>query len=238
LPALEAALDFIRLLRLADVIMLGDVVGYGPHPAECVERLADARFRCIKGNHDYACALEAGELPMHPIAMSRDARWVADWTAKRLSADHRSWLRAQPTSLEGEGWLAVHGSPIDPNRFNGYVYEMTYERNLDELQAMGIRTCFHGHTHVQGVYARARGKLDAFYTADAQALDKYLHALVCPGSIGQPRNGMPGAQLAVYDRESHVVQFYSLAYAMDHAIADMERHGFPGALVARLRSAT
>jgi predicted phosphodiesterase len=238
LPALEAALDFIGLLGLDDVIVLGDVVGYGPHPVECIERLADSPFQYIKGNHDYACSLEADEAPAHPVAMSRDARWVADWTAKRLSAEHRRWLRELPASLQRDGWLAVHGSPVDPNRFNGYVYEMTYERNLDELHSLGLRTCFHGHTHVRGVYARVRGRLDAFYTADSQPLEKYLHALVCPGSVGQPRNGMPGAQLAVYDRESRLVQFYSIAYAIDRTIQDMERQGFPDALVDRLRNAT
>ncbi|HVO47668.1 MAG TPA: metallophosphoesterase family protein [Steroidobacteraceae bacterium] len=237
LPALDAALDFVRTLGLNEVVMLGDVVGYGPHPTQCIERLAETPIRCIKGNHDYACALERGEQPALPIAMSRDARWVADWTAARMSAKHRDWLRQQPTQLDGEGWLAVHGAPIDPNRFNGYVYEMTYERNLDELQRLGVRVCFHGHTHVRGVYGRVRGRVDAFYTADSQALDKYQHALVCPGSIGQPRNGMPGAQLAIYDSESHLVHFYSIAYDMDRTITDMQREGFPEALISRLRSA-
>jgi predicted phosphodiesterase len=115
---------------------------------------------------------------------------------------------------------------------------MTYERNLDELHSLALRTCFHGHTHVRGVYARVRAKPDAFYTADSQPLEKYLHALVCPGSVGQPRNGMPGAQLAVYDRESRLVQFYSIAYPLDRTIEDMKRHGFPDALVDRLRNAT
>jgi predicted phosphodiesterase len=238
LPALEAALDFVELLGIEDVVMLGDVVGYGPHPVECIERLANSPFQCIKGNHDYACSLEPGEQPVHPIAMSRDARWVVEWTAQRLNPEHRQWLRELPNAIERDGWLAVHGSPVDPNHFNGYVYEMTYERNLDELRSLGLRTCFHGHTHVRGVYARIRGKLDAFYTDDAQPLDKYLHALVCPGSIGQPRNGMPGAQLAVYDRDSRVVQFYSIAYAMERTIRDMQRHDFPSPLVARLETAT
>lgn len=238
LPALDAALDFVRMLGLNDVVVLGDVVGYGPHPVECIERLAETQFACLKGNHDYACSLEAGEAPAYPVAMSRDARWAVEWTAKRLTAEHRRWLRELPTSLQRNGWLAVHGAPIDPNRFNGYVYEMTYERNLDELHELALRTCFHGHTHVRGVYARARGKPDAFYAADSLPLEKYLHALVCPGSVGQPRNGMPGAQLAVYDRESRVVQFYSIAYPMDRTIADMQRHGFPNALVDRLQTAT
>jgi predicted phosphodiesterase len=238
LPALDAALEFIEFLGVPEVVVLGDVVGYGPHPAECVERLAATSFRCIKGNHDYACALTGSEEPSHPVAMSRDARWVADWTAARLSDAHRRWLRELPTALEGEGWLAVHGSPIDPNRFNGYVYEMTYERNLDELHRLGLKLCFHGHTHVRGVFARVRGRADAFYAAELQALHRYAHALVCPGSIGQPRNGMPGAQLAVYDRGSCVIQFYSIAYAMERTIADMQRHGFPSALSQRLRSAT
>jgi predicted phosphodiesterase len=231
LPALEAALAFLDREGIRDGLVLGDFVGYGPHPVECVERLRDGGtgLALLRGNHDHAAATGLCEQ-----GFGNSARWCVEWSMARLDEGHKAWLLSLPAFLEGEGWLAVHGAPVDPTFFNAYVYQMTYAQNLDVLQRRGIALCFHGHTHMQGVYARdARGG-DALLREKTVSLAGFRHCLVCPGSVGQPRNRESGAQLAVLDWESRELRFFTLPYDVESTVRDMEQAGFPSGLSKRL----
>jgi len=231
LPALEAALEFLARENIRDGIILGDIVGYGPHPVECVERLQDARLGLglLRGNHDHAAATGiCGQ------GFGASARWCIEWTIPRLAEAHKAWLLALPVFAEGEGWLAVHGAPVDPTFFNAYVYQMTYAQNLDVLAERGIAVCFHGHTHMPGVYTRNKAGIDGFVGERQVSLADWRHCLVCPGSVGQPRNREAGAQLAVLDRDTRQLRFFNLPYAVDGVLKDMEQAGFPQGLTRRL----
>lgn len=229
LPALEAVLCFLKEHNVTKGIVLGDIVGYGPHPGECIERLQESGFTVLKGNHDLAASVcRVGD------GFSRYARWAMEWTIPLLTEAHRRWLESLPPMLDGDGWIAVHGSPLDPSYLNAYVYQMTYEDNLDLLQRRKIHTCFHGHTHVPGVYARIPDTRDRHVTDPAQALGTYTHCLVCPGSVGQPRQGDQGAQLALYDIGTKTATFHHVKYDIERTVQDMRRNDFPDTLIARL----
>lgn len=231
LPALEAALAFLEKEDIHQGIILGDIVGYGPHPVECIERLQDGKLdlAAIRGNHDHAAA--TGLIGQ---GFGSTARWVIEWTIPRLNEEHKAWLLELPLFLAGEEWLAVHGAPVDPGFFNAYVYHMTYAQNLDVLEQREIRYCFHGHTHMQGVYVRKPPLEDALVQETCVALADVRHCLICPGSIGQPRNREAGAQLAVLDWESRQIKFFNLPYALEKTVQDMEQAGFPPGLSKRL----
>ncbi len=227
LPALEVVLDFLEQKGIEQGIVLGDIVGYGPHPAACIERVqAMKNFFIIKGNHDHALA--TGHLRK---GLSKTARWALDWSLNRVSDEQKKWLLELPPVLHNQDWLALHGAPVDPTFFNAYVYEMSYENNLNVLQKKAIPLCFHGHTHLPGVYGRIRENYDVHKTTENIALDQFAHVLLCPGSIGQPRNKQAGAQFAIYDQEQKTVQFYCLAYNQQKTIQDMQAAKFPGFLI-------
>lgn len=230
-PALEAALAFLEKENIRDGIVLGDILGYGPHPVECIERLQDDKLglALLRGNHDHAAA--TGWIGQ---SFGKTSRWCIEWAIPRLSEAHRAWLLALPTSLEEEGWLAVHGAPVDPTFFNAYVYSMTYSQNLDVLEQRGIALCFHGHTHIPGVYARNPVGEDRLVQGKQLALGDYRHCLICPGSVGQPRNREPGAQLAILDWQTRQLTFINLPYALENTVRDMEQAGFPPGLCNRL----
>ena len=229
LPALEAVLCFLKEHNVTKGIVLGDVVGYGPHPGECIERLQEAGFTVLKGNHDLAASVcRVGD------GFSRYARWAMEWTIPKLTDAHRRWLEDLSPVLEGDGWIAVHGSPLDPSYLNAYVYQMTYEDNLDLLQRRKLHTCFHGHTHVPGVYARIPDAPDRHVTDSAQKLGAYAYCLACPGSVGQPRQGDQGAQLALYDVGAQTLTFHQVKYDIERTVQDMRRNDFPDALISRL----
>lgn len=234
LPALEAVLNFLHQENIDQGIVIGDTVGYGPHPAACIERLQNSSFEVMKGNHDHAAV--SGDIRR---GMSSTASWCIEWTIPQLSAEHRQWLDALPLELSGttetaQHWLAVHGAPIDPQYFYGYVYEMTYENNLDALEQRKIDWCFHGHAHVQGIYARKKNAPDRFYKGTQHNLQAYRHSLICPGAVGQPRDGNKGAQFAILDQHNQSISFHTLPYSLETTLNAMKSHAFPESLITRL----
>ncbi len=237
LPALEAVLAYLEAHHITQGMVLGDTVGYGPHPVECIDLLQKTKLTVIKGNHDHAAATGDSNR-----GMSKIAKWCIEWTIPRLSAAQRQWLNDLPLELNsatesGKKWQAMHGAPIDPNYFYAYVYQMTYEQNLNVLAERGIDLCFHGHSHVQGMYVRDSLGRDSFIKPhDATIrLDDYKQALICSGAIGQPRDGSVGAQFALYNQHSNELEFILVDYQMDKTIQDMQTLNFPETLWDRLK---
>lgn len=205
--ALECVLNYLDAHDITQGIVLGDIVGYNAEPSECIEQLQKTDLYIIKGNHDHAVAINDT-----PIGFSHTAKTAIHWTVEHLSREHRDWLKDLPVFEETEEWFAVHGAPMDPAFFYGYVYNMTYEDNLTYMQENNIRLCFHGHSHMAGVFARAKNGLDQHITTKKVSLSSYTQILLCPGSVGQPREGCTDAQFAIYDREQQEVTFLALPY--------------------------
>jgi predicted phosphodiesterase len=227
--ALTAVLDYLSDHDIVSGIMLGDYVGYGPHPEECLTCLRGLEgFSFILGNHDNVL------LGTEPEFFSRMARWSADWSRDRVSADAISWLGQLPPVIHGNNWMAVHGAPVDATYFNAYVYDRTYERNLTKLEELGVHLCFHGHTHIQGLYGRNPFGIDHHSTSESSDLQQYGRVLVCPGSLGQPRGGSREAEFAILDRETCGITFHKLEYPIEKTVRDMRNYDFPPELIARL----
>ena len=229
-PALEAVLNFYQQQNITQGIVLGDIVGYGPDPIECIERLKNTDFTLIKGNHDHGVAIHNTER-----GFSNNAKAVINWTVQQLNAQDKNWLNNLPSIITQEHWMAVHGAPIDPAFFYGYVYIMTAKDNLDYLQKNNIPLCFHGHSHTPGIYSRDKRGIEQHITnQETVALTPYTQALVCPGSVGQPRNKNPDAQCAIYDTKRHEIRFFSVAYQVEPVIQRMQHYNFPSQLWERL----
>ncbi len=229
-PALKAVLDFLDQRQITAAIVLGDIVGYGPHPVECINLVkARPEFHVLKGNHDHGAA--AG---FFGRGFSSVARWVLEWTAGVIDDGAQEWLSQLSLYLDGPDWYAVHGAPVDKTFFNAYVYEMTYRDNLDYLRDRGIKFCFHGHTHMQGTY-RLNGDDYLHSTEKIQDVSGAQHWLICPGAVGQPRTGGGGAQFALFNIDGAELSFHSVPYDAARTIQAMERSGFPISLMDRLR---
>lgn len=228
LPALQAVINELEKQNVDSGIILGDVIGYGPHPEECINLLKQKHFTVVKGNHDHAIAtgVFAG-------GFSATGRFVAEWSSGVISEENKQWLDHLPPYLRHNNWLAVHGSPMDKTFFNGYVYKMTAADNLDNLQQREIDICFHGHSHVQGVFYRAK-KQDGFSNDREQQLTAYDQCLVCPGSVGQPRSNIAGAEFAIYDTKTSAISFFRIDYDLEKTMADMSNYNFPSQLIERL----
>lgn len=222
LRALTAVLADMAKLGLEQAIVLGDVVGYGPDPAACVEMLEQRGFQIIRGNHDEAAG--TGKIM---AGSSRAAAWSIPWTREQLSDSQREWLSDLPLYLRSDDFLAVHGAPVDPTFMNAYVYAMTSDANLDYLQKQRIRLCFHGHTHVPGCWYRDQGGVTRFSKDRSQLHSSASTLLVCPGSVGQSRDGSDAASYLVYDGAIRSFEWRQINYDIDGLRRDMSDLGFP-----------
>ncbi len=231
LPALEAVLDAAQSAGVDSYIFLGDAVGYGPWPGECVARLAELpRAACVRGNHDHAIATGSIHAGMNSLA-----RRAATWTIEQLGAAEREWLASLPLEHRAENWLAVHGAPKDPNRFLAYVYELTYEENLQHVAGMELSICFYGHTHVPFVHERsAAGAIRKLRAPSGWTLGERQVALVNPGAVGQPRDGDRRAAFALWDRRAGSIDFHRVPYRIEDTLQAIRARGLPEELASRI----
>jgi diadenosine tetraphosphatase ApaH/serine/threonine PP2A family protein phosphatase len=224
LNALDAVLSIIP--SVDEVWQLGDVVGYGPDPDGVVARLREVGAIGVRGNHD-AAALGGPEIDSFNV----DARLAMEWTRSVIGADTLTWLRALPERLQREDFTLVHGSPRDP--LWEYVTSTPVARA--GLAAMSTRSGLHGHTHIPIAYIEDDGRLETMSPgAGSRITFEGRRVMLNPGSVGQPRDGIPTASWLLLDTEAGAATWERTAYDISAVQAAMVTRGLPERLVARL----
>jgi diadenosine tetraphosphatase ApaH/serine/threonine PP2A family protein phosphatase len=224
LAALDAVLAAVP--SVDEVWQLGDIVGYGPEPDEVVARLRDIGALGVRGNHD-AAAVGGLEIDSFNV----DARRAMEWTRTAIAADTRSWLAALPERMEREGFTLVHGSPRDP------IWEYVTSTPVARagIAAMETPSGLHGHTHVPIAYLEDDGQLETMSPGAGSTVAFGAHrVLLNPGSVGQPRDGIPTASWLVLDTAAGTATWNRTAYDVGAVQRAMEAVGLPERLVARL----
>ena len=227
-PALQTVLDELKSENINRILCLGDIVGYGPHPTECIDLLCEAGVVCIRGNHDHMVGNGIPVPSMHGSGLL-----AAQWTISHIDQEHRSWLSSLPLQLRHTPWMAVHGAPQDPTFFNAYVYDRTAESNLNWMKEHDFKFCLHGHSHLQGCFTLKHGQAKrSSYTAEENRLERIT--LICPGSVGQPRGGSTDAEYAIIYPKSFRLVMRRCTYDIAATVRDMTRHQLPDQLIQRL----
>lgn len=220
LEALDAVLE--ALPQVDRVVVLGDIVGYGPDPNGVIARLRSIGARAVRGNHDQAM-LEPSTLEWFNPHAAASARW----TREVLTPQSLRYLAGLPSHGRVGRHRAVHGSPNKP-----YIWEYI----LDDLQALeilvklGRRWCFFGHTHLPRIFTEEGEQIPAI----GDWLSVPTSALINPGSVGQPRDGNPQASYAVADLDAEAVQFHRVAYDIESTQAKIREAGLPEIEAVRL----
>jgi putative phosphoesterase len=224
LPALEAMLAAIGEV---DVVWhLGDVVGYGPHPDEVVDRLRELDAIGVRGNHD-AAVLGGLEIEW----FNPEARRAIEWTDRRIGPATRAWLEALPEQLVLAEMTLVHGSARSP--IEEYVTSGISARASFEL--LTTPYLLHGHTHVPVAWRMDGDRIEALGPSHGSelALDE-RPLLLNPGSVGQPRDGDPRASALVLDMEARRALWLRADYPVASVQAAIRAAGLPRPLADRL----
>lgn len=215
LEALQTALDHIGTLDVDEIVCLGDVVGYGPNPNECIELVTMHCSHTVKGNHDQA----AVDL-MQTVYMNRLAREAAMWTNKQLIRGAKEFLEKLPSKVSIKNAMLVHASPFEPEEWHYIMTNLDADLAFDHFDTP---VCFIGHTHRAGQFvSRRNGNHD---------IEKRI---INVGSIGQPRDKNPKLSFGVFDTDTLAYENVRISYPIQKTVDKMHIAGLPSDLAERL----
>ena len=223
LVALDAVLSHFGSVDA--IWQLGDVVGYGPDPDGVVARLGEVGAAGVRGNHD-AAAVGGSEIEW----FNPDARAAIEWTRDRISSKTKTWLQALPERLVETDYTLVHGSPREP------LWEYITSSPVARANLGFIETRFglHGHTHLPIAWAEEDGRIVSIGPSDGSTLELSGRLLLNPGSVGQPRDGIPDSSYMLIDTERDLVSWHRVPYDIEAVQAAMQQARLPSRLVQRL----
>jgi predicted phosphodiesterase len=209
---------------------LGDLVGYGPDPNQCIEQLKEYDHLCVAGNHDWA-ALDRLDL----AEFNAEAQQSARWTQEQLTPANRAFLENLPTTLIEKGFTLVHGSPRQPV-WEYVLYPSVAAPNFDHF---GTPYCLVGHTHVPVVFELVDQEFGEYCELIQPRLDSPIpleerRIILNPGSVGQPRDSNPLASFAVLDLDHLTIEYRRVPYPIAETQRLMTRAGLPERLITRL----
>lgn len=226
LEALTAVLSEIDKLHVDTILCLGDVVGYGPNPNECVELVRERAAVCLIGNHDEA---SLGRVDLE--FFNYIAREAIEWTMRELNQESSAYLRSLPYTHEFENVLIVHASPDEPRRWN---YIISLEDAEQSFAAFEQQMCFIGHSHTPWVIdlpPSGRMQVRQEYPTSFEDRHRYL---INVGSVGQPRDRNPFAAFGILDTQKKEYALKRTAYEVAKTQKKIRAQGLPSFLADRL----
>jgi len=226
------ALDTVLRDAPADLPIwcLGDIVGYGPNPNECIERLRSHDLQCIVGNHDWAVMSKVDVEEFNP-----DAQLSVLWTQEQLTPANMAYLESLPLSLVHGPFTLVHGSPREP------IWEYILYPPIARLNFahFGTPYCFVGHTHVPCLFrVWSEGEeqiceMERLPEGGPWPLGEG-RLIINPGSVGQPRDGDARASYVILDTEALTIEHHRVAYDIEHTQELMRQASLPQRNIMRL----
>jgi predicted phosphodiesterase len=224
LEALQVVLADAKEQQCSHYACVGDVVGYGANPRECLDIIRASGMPVVKGNHDEYCSTDDPLEGFNPHASA-----AVEWTRKQLSDADRKWLQDLKYIRLVASFSMVHATLDGPQRW-GYVFDKLQAAASFTYQNTGV--CFFGHTHVPVAFIRdnyVRGGTYSKFRVESGR--KYF---VNVGSVGQPRDGNPKAGYVVYNMVEGTIELRRLDYDIPKAQEKIRAAGLPERLAERL----
>lgn len=229
LEALDATLARYEKEDVHDFIFCGDLIGYGPDPEACVQKILALPLRaCVPGNHDAVFAQ-----PEMEKLFNGDARAALDSTKQMLSQKSIRALTDLPTIVRTPEFTVVHGTPADPIK-EYFIRRCQFQSNYPLWEGP---ICFVGHTHLPFFM---EGTADTCRVGVNQSEDVTIPLLpekryvINPGAVGKPRDHNTHASFGIWDTEAHTFRFLREPYDMSTTLRKMEEQGLPSFLISSL----
>jgi diadenosine tetraphosphatase ApaH/serine/threonine PP2A family protein phosphatase len=226
LEALQSVGEDFRAEGAERIAFLGDAVGYGANPNECLAFLKELTDLRIAGNHDSAAVGRTDLAYFNPVA-----RAAIEWTRENLSEENRRLIEDLPLVRQAGNITLVHSSLDDPAEWN---YILTTDDAAGSFLHLRSFLAFIGHSHRPILFARERnGRVRSLEKADA-VLEAHLQYIINVGSVGQPRDHDPRAAYGLYDDASRKYRLKRVPYDLQTAQEKIIRAGLPPYLARRL----
>ena len=222
---MEAVLADSKAQECTHYVCLGDIVGYGPNPKECLRLIRDLNCPTVMGNHDEYCATEQALTGFNPMAADG-----IKWTRAQLSEEEKDWLRALKYVRVVESFTIVHATLDLPERW-AYVFDKLAA--AASLNYQHTPVCFNGHTHVPIAFIRGPTGLQGglYSRIKIEVGRKYF---INVGSIGQPRDRNPKASYVIFDLINNVIELRRRDYDLAITQKKIRAAGLPESLAQRL----
>jgi len=225
LEAFQAVLAAIEGYRPDRIYCLGDVVGYGASPNECLDLVRHHCSVVLLGNHD-AAASGGPEIARFNI----HARVAAEWTHKILTREHREFLQRLPMEHDDDGFHIVHASPATPRDWEYLLDRFDAEPQFAYFTAP---VCFIGHTHQPAIFMADPAGCRSL-PVGSLSLDPQRRYIVNVGSVGQPRDRDPRACFVVYHEAANRIEYVRVPYPIEAAQEKIRAARLPEVLATRL----
>lgn len=209
---------------------LGDVVGYGPNPNECLDLIKEQPdVICLLGNHD-AAAIEAMDIS----TFNPEAKLSVEWTRTALTEENKDYLKERPETVIIEQVTLAHGSPREPV----FEYLLDTRAATENFDYFDNDFCFVGHTHLPVLFSmEADDYMSSLTIPPANAVTQLNpRVIINPGSVGQPRDRDPRAAYAIFDTEENTWDYHRINYDIAETQRRMKEFELPERHVFRLES--
>lgn len=227
LEALLAVEEAIKKEGEVKKIFIGDVVGYGANPNECVEKVANSASYALAGNHDHAVLELTDTSSFNPYAKAAIA-----WTKNAITPSSRKFLESMKLKRFSEDLCFVHATPHQPEKWNYILTLQSARTNFDYFDAP---ICFIGHSHVPIIITQNSNRECSIHNGLSLKIEENHKYIVNIGSVGQPRDGNPQASFAIYDSEEKTVHIKRVSYDISTAQQKIIDAGIPKYLADRLQ---
>ncbi len=226
LEALEIVLKALEYEGVDKTICPGDLVGYGPDPNQCIEKVMEAADKVVAGNHDYAaCGMLSTEY------FNEYARMAIEWTSRVIDTKFTYTLSNLPLTIIEDGITMVHATPEAPNGWH-YILDIADARR--SFRALKNSLCFVGHSHIPVAFVQDEsGKISIRNPSELNIKmdEKYI---INVGSVGQPRDGDPRTTYGILDTDKKKFWLKRLPYPVEEVQKKMREENLPPYLINRL----
>jgi len=228
LEAFQAVLKDLEDEGLQKIIYLGDIVGYGANPRECIDLLREKTQAVVAGNHDWGTA---GKTDIHKF--NSVAQTVIKWTISQLSPDYKDFLAKLPLIRNEIFFIYTHSAPLNPQEWNYIFSDREALRNLKALTQKEV--CFIGHSHVPLIFVLDQfGELVGNTSPTKISMGERSRFLINTGSVGQPRDGDSRAAYGILDSEKRIFCLRRIKYDVAIAQKKILSAGLPPILAERI----
>lgn len=229
LEAFEAVLGDLESQEYDQVICLGDWVGYGPNPRECIERgRAIPNMISMAGNHDWAALNKLNHHTFNVVA-----RQAILWTKQQLGTDDIKFLESLSLTHTMNNILFVHSSPYNPSQWRYVITRQDAEIGFQQMPE-GIHMSFIGHTHFSGIFSYGQNNVEYDDTSSEITLSSEKKYIINVGSVGQPRDKNPAACYGIYDTGTKRLVFRRVCYPLEAVQKKILKASLHPMLAARL----